>query len=141
DDLAGVRAELPGLAVEVGELELGHGPCLGPRLDDVGRHSAARETERRARSGRDAERATASDGRKAVRRAHPCILGDTEIWCRAERRRHRSQDRKALMTASRSPRFLQSPIADAGVEAARAALLATRPTIPPKYSSDALGSR
>src|SRR6187549_1539286 len=56
-------------------------------------------------------------------------------------RRRRSQDRKALMTASRSPRFLQSPMADAGVEAARAALLAARATIAPKYFYDALGSR
>jgi len=45
------------------------------------------------------------------------------------------------MTASRSPRFLQSPMADAGVEAARAALLAPRATIAPKYFYDALGSR
>jgi len=45
------------------------------------------------------------------------------------------------MTASRSPRFLQSPMADAGVEAARAALLAARATIAPKYFYDALGSR
>jgi len=43
------------------------------------------------------------------------------------------------MTASRSPRFLQSPMADAGVEAARAALLAARATIAPKYFYDALG--
>ncbi len=45
------------------------------------------------------------------------------------------------MTASRSPRFLQSPMADAGVEAARAALLAARAAIAPKYFYDALGSR
>jgi L-histidine N-alpha-methyltransferase len=45
------------------------------------------------------------------------------------------------MTTSRSPRFLQSPRADDGIETARAALLAPRATIAPKYFYDALGSR
>jgi dimethylhistidine N-methyltransferase len=45
------------------------------------------------------------------------------------------------MTASRRPSFLQSAPADAGPEAARAALLAPRPSIAPKYFYDALGSR
>jgi len=45
------------------------------------------------------------------------------------------------MTDSRSPRFLQGDIADAGPEAARAALLSPRPSIAPKYFYDALGSR
>ena len=45
------------------------------------------------------------------------------------------------MTESRSPRFIQNAVADAGPDAARAALLAARPTIAPKYFYDALGSR
>ena len=45
------------------------------------------------------------------------------------------------MTDSRSPRFFQSAIADAGPDAARAALLSPRPSIAPKYFYDALGSR
>ena len=45
------------------------------------------------------------------------------------------------MTASRSPRVLQSALPDAGPEAARAALLAPRASIAPKYFYDALGSR
>ena len=45
------------------------------------------------------------------------------------------------MTDSRSPRFFQSAVADAGPEAARAALLSPRPSIAPKYFYDALGSR
>ena len=54
----------------------------------------------------------------------------------------RTNDRKALMTASRSPRFLQSVLlADGGPAAARAALLAPQASIAPKYFYDALGSR
>jgi L-histidine N-alpha-methyltransferase len=45
------------------------------------------------------------------------------------------------MDTIRSPRFIQSPVADAGPDAARAALLAARPSIAPKYFYDALGSR
>jgi dimethylhistidine N-methyltransferase len=45
------------------------------------------------------------------------------------------------MNTIRSPRFLQSPVADGGPEAARAALLAARPSIAPKWFYDALGSR
>src|SRR5689334_4727993 len=50
-------------------------------------------------------------------------------------------DRKALMTASRSPRFLQTALADADPEAARAALLSPQASVAPKYFYDALGSR
>ncbi|MCE9661495.1 MAG: L-histidine N(alpha)-methyltransferase [Burkholderiales bacterium] len=45
------------------------------------------------------------------------------------------------MTESRSPRFIQSPVADGGPAAARAALLAPRPSIAPKYFYDPLGSK
>ena len=45
------------------------------------------------------------------------------------------------MNEIRSPRFLQSPVAGTGPEAARSALLAERPSIAPKYFYDALGSR
>jgi len=45
------------------------------------------------------------------------------------------------MNTIRSPRFIQSPVADAGPEGARTALLAARPSIAPKYFYDALGSR
>ncbi len=135
-----MRFELPGLAVEVGDVELGHGPCRGPGLDRMSRERAAGQAQRGAGSRSDAERATAGDGPGSVRRAHSCILGDTAIWCRAARPAARD-DRKATMTDSRSPRFFQSAIADAGPDAARAALLSPRPSIAPKYFYDALGSR
>ena len=45
------------------------------------------------------------------------------------------------MSEPRSPRFIQGRIADAGPEAARAALLAPRPSIAPKYFYDRLGSK
>jgi L-histidine Nalpha-methyltransferase len=45
------------------------------------------------------------------------------------------------MTDSRSPRFIQSPIADGGPAEARAALLAPRASVAPKYFYDALGSK
>ena len=45
------------------------------------------------------------------------------------------------MSESRSPRFIQSPVSDAGPAAARAALLAPRPSIAPKYFYDPLGSK
>ena len=45
------------------------------------------------------------------------------------------------MSEPRSPRFIQGRIADGGPEAARAALLAPRPSIAPKYFYDRLGSK
>lgn len=45
------------------------------------------------------------------------------------------------MSEPRSPRFIQSPVADAGPEVARAALLVPRPSIAPKYFYDSLGSK
>ncbi len=45
------------------------------------------------------------------------------------------------MSEFQSPRFIQSAIADAGAQGARAALLAPRPSIAPKYFYDALGSK
>jgi L-histidine Nalpha-methyltransferase len=45
------------------------------------------------------------------------------------------------MNTIRSPRFIQSPVAGAGPEAARTALLGARPSIAPKYFYNALGSR
>lgn len=45
------------------------------------------------------------------------------------------------MTDSRSPRFLQSAMANDDPQAARSALLAARATIAPKYFYDALGSK
>jgi dimethylhistidine N-methyltransferase len=45
------------------------------------------------------------------------------------------------MNMNRSPRFVQSPLAEAAPDAARTALLAARPSIAPKYFYDALGSR
>ena len=60
----------------------------------------------------------------------------------SDRSRRRTNDGpNAFMTASPSPRFIQTAVADAGPGAARAALLAPRPTIAPKYFYDALGSR
>lgn len=44
------------------------------------------------------------------------------------------------MSEPRSPRFIQSRVAEAGPDAARAALLAARPSIAPKYFYDRLGS-
>jgi len=45
------------------------------------------------------------------------------------------------MSEPRSPRFIQSRIADAGSEGARAALLAPGPSVAPKYFYDQLGSK
>ena len=64
-------------------VELGHGPCRRPGLDDVGRGGARRE----GRAKRPAAAATPSARRRvtagrAFERAHSCILGDTAIWCR-----------------------------------------------------------
>jgi dimethylhistidine N-methyltransferase len=49
--------------------------------------------------------------------------------------------KKATMSEPRSPRFMQSPVSDGGPAAARAALLAPRPSIAPKYFYDPLGSK
>ena len=58
--LPACASRLPGLAIEVDDVELGHGPCRGPGLDDVcGRERAARQAKRSAGARR---RRRARDG-------------------------------------------------------------------------------
>ena len=90
----------------------------------MGRDRAAGKAKRSAGSGSDAERTTAGDEpemRSAGAFLHSGRYRDM-VSGRAARRI--TIDRKATMTESRSPRFIQSAIADAGPAAARAALLA-----------------
>ena len=128
DDRPARVGERPVLAVEVGEVEAGHGPCRGPGPNDRGRGAPARQTaDAAAALMARVDRATARDDRgNQGRRAHAEHCGRYRAKVRGPAtRRSGERTRKSNDARSKTPRFLQTWLADSVAEraAACAALL------------------